>query len=61
MPTYEYRCDNEQCEHEWEEVGKIVDPPTTACPECQEDTAKRMITATSFVIVGGGWGNSGYS
>lgn len=66
MPTYIYTCPfsplNEQ---EFETVHSIAQE-LTECPKCQEagreqHAPKRLIAATNFVLVGGGWASSGYS
>jgi putative FmdB family regulatory protein len=60
MPTYEYTCT--KCEHAWEEDQSISEDPVTQCPECQEETAKRLISGgTGFLLTGGGWAKEGYS
>lgn len=62
MPTYEYKCQDEACQHQWEEDGLIKDPPTEICPKCQKKTAKRQISAgTGFILQGGGWAADRYS
>ncbi len=53
MPIYEYRCDN--CSHELEAIQKMSDPVLVACPDCGADTLKRLISAPSFRLKGGGW------
>jgi len=58
MTTYEYICT--ECEHEWEEQQKMSDDPVTICPECEEETAKRLISGgLGFVLKGQGWFKSG--
>ncbi len=58
---YEYTCTNEDCKHEWEEEQSIKDDSLTHCPKCQQETAKRLISKSSFILNGGGWAKSGYS
>jgi len=53
MPTYEYRCD--KCGHEFEREQRISEEPIKKCPSCKAQKAKRLISATSFVLKGGGW------
>lgn len=44
MPTYEHRCDNPECKHEWEEDYSIkADPPKT-CPKCKFEGVTRLIS-----------------
>ena len=50
MPTYVYRCTG--CEHEFERVQKITDPPTATCPECGEP-AERVITGGAGLLFKG--------
>jgi putative FmdB family regulatory protein len=59
MPVYEYRCG--ACSHEFEEWQKISDPPVKTCPTCKKKKVERLISATSFVLKGGGWYKDLYS
>ncbi|HVI39523.1 MAG TPA: zinc ribbon domain-containing protein [Anaerovoracaceae bacterium] len=59
MPTYEYECTD--CKHGWEEDQSIKDDPVKVCPSCKNETAKRLISGSNFVLVGGGWAKEGYS
>jgi putative FmdB family regulatory protein len=62
MPTYLYHCSDNACDHEWEATHSMADEDVQKqCPKCNQETAKRMITTTNFVLVGGGWASSGYS
>lgn len=58
MPTYEYRC--EKCKKHFEFFQKISDAPLTKCPECA-GTIKRLVSAASFALKGGGWYKDGYA
>lgn len=58
MPIYEYRC--ELCGHEFERFQKMSDDPVDACPECEADSVKKLVSRTSFVLKGGGWYKDGY-
>ena len=60
MPTYEYICSDPDCAYEWEEIQSIKEEPLQICPLCEEETAKRQISRTSFVLVGGGWAKDSY-
>ncbi len=53
MPIYEYRCDS--CAHELEVLRKISDPPLTQCPECEQDSRVKKVSAAAFRLKGGGW------
>ena len=56
--TYEYKCTS--CKHKWELTQKINDKPAQKCPECKENTAKRLISGgCGFVLKGSGWFKSG--
>lgn len=57
MPTYEYECTNG---HTFEVVQRMSDPPLERCKECRAK-AKRLISAPSFILKGGGWYADGYS
>jgi putative FmdB family regulatory protein len=59
MPTYEYRC--EKCGHEFEREQRITEDPIKTCPKCKAPKARRLISATSFVLKGGGWYSDLYS
>ena len=39
----------------------MTDTPSTECPKCRQNTAKRLISLSSFALKGGGWASSGYS
>ena len=59
MPTYDYQCF--ACDYVFEEVQKITEDALTKCPKCGEEKVKRLVSATSFHLKGGGWYASGYS
>jgi putative FmdB family regulatory protein len=59
MPTYEYKC--EKCGHEFERDQRITEGPVKKCPSCKASRVKRLISATSFVLKGGGWYSDLYS
>jgi putative FmdB family regulatory protein len=58
MPTYEYGCS--ACGHRFEEQQRMSDAPLRTCPQCTKDALERLITATAFVLKGGGWYKDGY-
>jgi len=58
MPTYEYQC--EKCGFEFERVQRITEDPIKTCPECKSRKAKRLLSAPSFILKGGGWYADGY-
>ena len=53
MPIYDYKCSN--CEHQIEVIQKISEKPKVTCPECNKKTLKKLISAPSFRLKGGGW------
>lgn len=53
MPIYEYRCGS--CGHMLDALQKISDDPLKDCPECDEKALKRLVSAPSFRLKGGGW------
>ena len=53
MPIYEYQCD--RCEHKLQILQKISEEPLKDCPECNETALKKLISAASFRLKGGGW------
>ena len=63
MPLYEYECSSQH--GVFEVTQSIKDPPLETCPEC--DAAhlkslppKRLISKTTFQLVGGSWASTGY-
>jgi putative FmdB family regulatory protein len=53
MPIYEYRC--EACGHTLDALQKVSDAPLSECPACAQSALKRLISAPSFRLKGGGW------
>ena len=53
MPIYDYKCSN--CEHQIEVIQKINDEPMIVCPECSKRSLKKLVSAPSFRLKGGGW------
>jgi putative FmdB family regulatory protein len=53
MPIYEYRC--QSCGHTLDALQKISDPHLTDCPDCGKSALKRLMSAPSFRLKGGGW------
>lgn len=58
MPTYEYQCN--KCNEEFELRRKRLDPTPVVCPACGKEDCKRLISASSFHLKGGGWFDEGY-
>jgi putative FmdB family regulatory protein len=53
MPFYEYQC--KKCDHRLEVLQKISDEPLVYCPECNEASLKKLISAAAFRLKGTGW------
>ena len=53
MPIYDYKCSD--CGHQIEVIQKFSDEPKTLCIECGKETLKKMVSAPSFRLKGGGW------
>tara|TARA_R110002095_G_scaffold1669_3_gene8055 strand:+ start:4048 stop:4374 length:327 start_codon:yes stop_codon:yes gene_type:complete len=53
VPIYEYRCNH--CEHRLEMLQKISDDPAKTCPECGEDSLRKLVSAAAFKLKGTGW------
>ena len=53
MPIYEYQC--QSCAHRLEALQKVSDAALTECPECHKDALKKLVSAASFRLKGGGW------
>ena len=53
MPIYEYKCS--KCEHQFEVIQRFSDNPVETCPACNRKTVKKLVSAPSFRLKGGGW------
>jgi len=53
VPIYEYQC--VACEHKLEIIQKFSDDLLTKCPECGEDSLRKLVSAVSFRLKGTGW------
>lgn len=51
MPTYDYKCD--KCEHAFEAFQSITADPLKVCPECQDESLRRLIGRGGGVIFKG--------
>ncbi|MFP6654116.1 MAG: zinc ribbon domain-containing protein [Myxococcota bacterium] len=58
MPTYDYQC--QKCEFEFEREQRITENPIKTCPKCKSRRAKRLLSASNFILKGGGWYADGY-
>ena len=52
MPTYEYECGS--CHRTFEVRQRISEPSLTTCDECG-GPVHRLLSATPFILKGGGW------
>ena len=53
MPIYEYQC--QACDHSLKALQKMSDPVLTTCPECEEESLKKKVSAAGFRLKGSGW------
>ena len=53
MPIYEYRCT--ECEHRLEKLQRMADDPLKDCPECNQPSLKKLVSAAAFKLKGSGW------
>jgi len=53
VPIYAYKCS--ACGHAQDVLQKISDPLLTVCPECNQDTYSKQVTAAGFQLKGSGW------
>ena len=53
MPIYEYQCDS--CDYRLEKLQKINDDPLKECPECNQSSLTKLISAVAFRLKGDGW------
>jgi len=58
MPIYEYQC--QTCKNIVEAWQSLSDEPLSVCPECAGEM-KKLISASSFHLKGGGWYADGYA
>jgi len=58
MPTYDYQC--RKCGFEFEREQRITEDPIKTCPKCKSRQAKRLLSASGFILKGGGWYADGY-
>ena len=60
MPIYEFKC--EECDHRSEKLVRnelaIAD---CRCDECGSNELVRLMSASTFILKGGGWYVDGYS
>jgi putative FmdB family regulatory protein len=53
VPIYAYKCS--ACGHAQDVLQKMSDPLLTNCPQCQQETYVKQVTAAGFQLKGSGW------
>ena len=53
MPIFAYRCGS--CGFEKDALQKRSDPPLVTCPQCNQDSFAKQLTAPAFQLKGSGW------
>jgi putative FmdB family regulatory protein len=53
MPTYEYRCG--ECGNEFEQFGRMSDPPVQECPKCHAQAQRKISGGAGLVFKGSGF------
>lgn len=53
MPIYEYHCDS--CGKNFDAIQKFSDEPLSVCRECGAEGIRKLLSAPSFRLKGGGW------
>ena len=53
MPIYEYHCDS--CGANFDAIQKFSDAPLSACRQCGAEGVRKLLSAPSFRLKGGGW------
>ena len=61
MPMYEYQCD--KCSHVVEVLQRHDEPGPKSCPKpgCRSRKMARVMSNTSFQLVGSGWYKTDYA
>jgi len=60
MPTYQYRCSDTSCSHEFEIRQSMTEDKLTECPDCKEESLIKIINSNGiFVLKGSGWFKKG--
>ena len=59
MPIYVYRC--EACQAVTESLQKVSDAPLVECPECGEQSLKKILSPVGIVFKGSGFHKNDYS
>ncbi len=53
MPLYAYRCEN--CGLQFDQVQKFTDSTLTTCPECGEESLRKLYQPVGIVFKGSGF------
>lgn len=53
MPIYDFECS--QCGHQQELMRKVSAPALDTCPQCQQPTFAKKVSAPNFQLTGSGW------
>jgi putative FmdB family regulatory protein len=53
MPTYVYVCDS--CQEQFEKFQSFQEAPLKNCPQCQQETVRRVFQPVGIVFKGSGW------
>ena len=53
MPIYDFECS--QCGHQQELMRKVSAPSVDICPQCQQQTFAKKVSAPNFQLTGSGW------
>jgi putative FmdB family regulatory protein len=53
MPLYAYRC--ESCGLQFDQVQRFTDSALTACPECGEESLRKLYQPVGIVFKGSGF------
>lgn len=53
MPLYAYRCEN--CGLQFDQVQRFSDSTLTTCPECGEETLRKLYQPVGIVFKGSGF------
>ncbi|MDP8566523.1 FmdB family zinc ribbon protein [Methylophilus aquaticus] len=53
MPIYDFECSH--CGYQKELMRKVSAPAVDICPQCQQSTFAKKVSAPSFQLTGSGW------
>ncbi|HZV99233.1 MAG TPA: zinc ribbon domain-containing protein [Methylophilaceae bacterium] len=53
MPIYDFQCST--CGYKKEVMRKVSAPSVDACPECNNQTFSKQVSAPAFQLNGSGW------